>query len=79
MLSSLKQLFEMILKTLNESIILFDNEYYSQGDVVLLDSPWSNISKYFFVCHYCLALKKNAQKSQPKLLEKSCRLYFCAF
>ena len=65
MLSSLKQLFEMILKTLNESTILFDNKYYSQGDAVLLDSPWSNISKYFFVCVSLLFgfLKKCPKKS----------------
>ena len=79
MLSSLKQLFEMILKTLNETIILFDNIYYSQGDAVLLDSPWCNISKYFFCVSLLFGFKKKAQKSQPKLLEKSCRLYFCAF
>ena len=34
-----KQMFEMLSITLKESIILFDNKYYSQIDRVAVGSP----------------------------------------
>ena len=63
----MKQLFCLIIYT----IVKVMRSFWT-----LLGATLANI---FFMCHYCLALKKKAQKSQPKLLEKSCRLYFCAF
>ena len=57
-----KEMFEMLSLTLKKSIILFDNEYYSQIDGVamgfLLEPTLANI----FLCYY----ESNWLKDSPK-------------
>ena len=43
-----KEMFEMLSLTLKESIILFDNKYYSQSDGVIMGSPVGPTSAIFF-------------------------------
>ena len=58
-------MFEMLSLTLKESIILFDNKYYSQIDGVAIGSPLGpTLAKTFLCCH-----KSNWLKDCPKVVQ----------
>ena len=46
-----KEMFEMLSLTLKESIILFDNKYYSQIDGVAMGSPLGPTMANIFLCY----------------------------
>ena len=46
-----KEKFEMLSLTLKESIILFDNKYYSQIDGVAMGSPLGPTLANIFLCY----------------------------
>ena len=46
-----KEMSEMLSLTLKESIILFDNKYYSQIDRVAMGSPLGPTSANIFLCY----------------------------
>ena len=48
-----KEMFEMLSLTLKESIILFDNKYYSQIDGVVMGSPLGP-TKDIWIIFFCL-------------------------
>ena len=47
-----KEMFEMLSLTLKESIILFDNKYYSQIDGVAMGSPLGPTLANIFLCYH---------------------------
>ena len=47
-----KEMFEMLSLTLKESIILFDNKYYSQIDGVAMGSPLGLTLANIFLCYH---------------------------
>ena len=47
-----KEMFEMLSLTLKESIILFDNKYYSQIDGVARGSPLRPTLANIFLCYH---------------------------
>ena len=47
-----KEMFEMLSLTLKESIILFDNKYYSQIDGVAMCSPLGPTLANIFLCYH---------------------------
>ena len=47
-----KEMFEMLSLTLKESIILFDNKYYSQIDRVAMGSPLGPTLANIFLCYH---------------------------
>ena len=47
-----KEIFEMLSLTLKESIILFDNKYYSQIDGVAMGSPLGLTLANIFLCYH---------------------------
>ena len=57
-----KEMFEMLLLTLKESIILFDNKYYSQIDGVAKGSPLGPTLANIFLCYH----ESNWLKDFPK-------------
>ena len=57
-----KEIFEMISFTLKESIILFDNKYYSQIDGVAMGSPLGLTLANIFLCYH----ESNWLKDCPK-------------
>ena len=57
-----KEMFEMLSLTLKESIILFDNKYYSQIDGVAMGSPLGPTLANIFLCYH----ESNWLKDCPK-------------
>ena len=57
-----KEMFEMLSLTLKESIILFDNKYYSQIDGVAMGSPSGPTLANIFLCYH----ESNWLKDCPK-------------
>ena len=57
-----KEMFEMLSLTLKESIILFDNKYYSEIDEVAMGSPLGPILANIFLCYH----ESNWLKDCPK-------------
>ena len=57
-----KEMFEMLSLTLKESIILFDNKYYSQIDGVAMGSPLGRTLANIFLYYY----KSNWLEDSPK-------------
>ena len=57
-----KEMFEMLSLTLKESIILFDNKYYSQIDGVAMGSPLGPTFANIFLCYH----ESNWLKDCPK-------------
>ena len=49
---NIKEMFEMLSLTLKESIILFDNKYYSQIDEVAMGSPLGLTLANVFLCYH---------------------------
>ena len=49
---SKKELFEMLSLTLKESVILFDNKYYSQIDGVAMGCPLGPTLANVFLCYH---------------------------
>ena len=49
-----KEMFEMLSLTLKESIILFDNKYYSQIDGVVMGSPLGLTKDIWIIFLFCL-------------------------
>ena len=47
-----KEMFEMLSLTLKESVILFDNKYYSQIDGVAMGSPLGPTLANIFLCYH---------------------------
>ena len=60
-----KGMFEMLSSTLKESIILFDNKYYSQIDGVAMGSSLSPTLANIFLCYH----ESNWLKDCPKNLK----------
>ena len=58
-----KEMFEMLSLTLKESIILFDNKYYSQIDGVAMGSPLGPTLANIFLCYH----ESNWLKDCPKI------------
>ena len=59
---SKKEMFEMLSLTLKESIILFDNKYYSQINVVPIGSALGTTLANIFLCYH----ESNWLKDCPK-------------
>ena len=59
---SKKEMFEMLSLTLKESIILFDNKYYSQINVVPTGSALGTTLANIFLCYH----ESNWLKDYPK-------------
>ena len=57
-----KEMFELLSLTLKESIILFDNKYYSQIDGVAMGSPLGPTLANIFLCYH----ESNWFKDCPK-------------
>ena len=57
-----KEMIEMLSLTLKESIILFDNKYYSQIDGVAMSSPLGPTLANIFLCYH----ESNWLKDCPK-------------
>ena len=57
-----KEIFEMLSLTLKESIILFDNKYYSPIDGDAMGSPLGPTLANIFLCYH----ESNWQKDCPK-------------
>ena len=57
-----KEMFEMLSLTSKESIILFDNKYYSQIDGVAMGSPLGPTLANIFLCYH----ENNWLKDCPK-------------
>ena len=57
-----KEIFEMLSLTLKESIILFDNKYYSQIDRVAMGSPSGPTLANIFLCYHESNWLKNCLK-----------------
>ena len=57
-----KEMFEIISLTLKESVILFDNKYYSQIDGVAMGSPLGPTLTNIFLCYH----ESNWLKDCPK-------------
>ena len=57
-----KEMFEMLSLTLKESVILFDNKYYSQIDRVAMVSPLAPTLANVFLCYH----ESNWLKDCPK-------------
>ena len=57
-----EQIFEMLLITLKESIMMFDNKYYSQIDVVAMGSPLCPTLANIF----CVTTKLFSLKDAPR-------------
>ena len=57
-----KEMFEMLSVTLRESIILFDNKYYSQIDGIAMGSPSGPTLANIFLCYH----ESNWLKDCPK-------------
>ena len=57
-----KEMFEMLSLTLKESIILFDNKYYSQIEGVVMGSPLGPTLDDIFLCY----IESNWLKDCPK-------------
>ena len=55
-------MFEMLSLTLKESVILFDNKYYSQIDAVAMGSPLGPTLANTFLCYH----ERNWLKDCPK-------------
>ena len=47
-----REMFEMLSLTLKESVILFDNKYYSQIDGVAMGSPLGPTLANIFLCYH---------------------------
>ena len=47
-----KEMFEMLSLTLKETIIFFDNKYYSQIDGVVMGSPLGPTLANIFLCYH---------------------------
>ena len=47
-----KEMFEMLSLTLKESVILFDNKYYSQTDGFTMGSPLGPTLANIFLCYH---------------------------
>ena len=60
-----REMFEMLSLTLKESIILFDNKYYSQIDGVAMGSPLGPTLANVFLCYH----ESNWLKDCPKDLK----------
>ena len=58
-----KEMFEMVLLTLKESIILFDNKYYSQIDGVAMGSPLGPTLANIFLCYHESNWLKNCPRN----------------
>ena len=57
-----KEMSEMLSLTFKESIVLFDNKYYSQIDRVSMGSPLGSTLANIFLCYH----KRNWLKDCPK-------------
>ena len=47
-----REMFEMLSLTLKESVILFDNKYYSKIDGVAMGSPLGPTLANIFLCYH---------------------------
>ena len=63
-----KEMFEMLSLTLKESIILFDNKYYSQTDGFTMGSPLGPTLANIFLCYH----ESNWLKVCPKDFKPVC-------
>ena len=63
-----KEIFEMLSLTLKESIIWFDNKYYSQIDGVAMGSPSGPTLANIFLCYH----ESNWLKDCPKNFKPIC-------
>ena len=58
-----QQVFEMLLLTTKENVILFDQKYYSQIDGVAIGSPLGPTFGNIFLCHRGTTWLKNCPKA----------------
>ena len=72
-----KEMFEMLSLTLKESIILFDNKYYSQIGEVVMGSPEGPTLTNIFLCYHESNWLKDCLKDFKPVYNNDVDGFFC--